>query len=111
MMDVSAQGPLTEGVYYILLNLNAPMHGYGIIQNVERMTKGRLVLGAGTLYGALTSLVERQWIQPADSDDSSDSRRKDYLITERGKMALAREMERLEELLANGRTVVERGIL
>nr|MCR5390105.1 PadR family transcriptional regulator [Lachnospiraceae bacterium] len=45
--------PLTEAIFYILLALRHPNHGYGIIQEVESMTSGRLVLGAGTLYGAI----------------------------------------------------------
>ena len=43
--------PLTEAVFYIMLALRHPNHGYGIIQEVEEMTGGRLSLGAGTLYG------------------------------------------------------------
>ena len=44
--------PLTEAFFYILLALRLPNHGYGVIQEVEELTKGRVVLGAGTLYGA-----------------------------------------------------------
>ena len=46
------KGALTEGVYYILLSLMEPMHGYGIMQNVEQLSKGRVKLAPGTLYGA-----------------------------------------------------------
>lgn len=48
--------PLTEAVYYILLAVRKPNHGYGIIQEVEQLTNGRVVLGAGTLYGAVQTL-------------------------------------------------------
>ena len=51
--------PLTEAVYYILLALRKPNHGYGIIQEVERLTGGRVMLGAGTLYGAIQTLEKR----------------------------------------------------
>ena len=54
---------LTEAVYYILLSLDQPLHGYGIMQNIERISGGRVRLAAGTLYGALYSLLERQWIR------------------------------------------------
>ena len=54
---------LTEAVFYILLSLDAPLHGYGIMQNVERLSGGRVRLAAGTLYGALTTLTERGWIE------------------------------------------------
>ena len=41
--------PLTEAGYYILLSLMEPMHGYGIMQNVEALSGGRVRLAAGTL--------------------------------------------------------------
>ena len=53
--------PLTEAVYYILLSLMEPMHGYGIMQNVETLSGGRVRLAAGTLYGALNAMVDRDW--------------------------------------------------
>ena len=46
---------LTEAVFYILLSLDTPLHGYGIMQNVERLSGGRVRLAAGTLYGALAA--------------------------------------------------------
>ena len=53
---------LTEAVYYILLSLMQPMHGYGIMQNVEQLSNGRVKLAAGTLYGAINTLQEKGWI-------------------------------------------------
>jgi DNA-binding PadR family transcriptional regulator len=50
---------LTEAVFYILLVLHKPLHGYGIMQETEIMSGGRLKLSAGTLYGALSSLLEK----------------------------------------------------
>ena len=47
---------LTEAVYYILLSLCSPLHGYGIMQRVDEMSAGRVKLAAGTLYGALNTL-------------------------------------------------------
>ena len=49
---------LTEAVYYILLSLMEPMHGYGIMQNVEQLSGGRVRLAPGTLYGAINTLLE-----------------------------------------------------
>ena len=45
-------------MYYILLSLTQPLHGYGIMQRVEEMSGGRLRMAAGTLYGALSSLQD-----------------------------------------------------
>ena len=65
---------LTEAVFYILLSLDAPLHGYGIMQNVERLSGGRVRLAAGTLYGALTTLTERGWIEAAGRNTASPPR-------------------------------------
>ena len=90
---------LTEAVFYILLSLDAPLHGYGIMQNVERLSSGRVRLAAGTLYGALTTLTERGWIEAAGEDEG---RRKEYRITPEGRAAVRAELARLQELTANG---------
>ena len=95
---------LTEGVYYILLSLFEPMHGYGIMQNVKELSHDRVSLGAGTLYGAINTLLEKNWIKSVDGD--KDSRKKEYVITSLGKQAVDGEIERLEELLKNGKAVV-----
>lgn len=92
--------PLTEAFYYILLALRKPNHGYGIIQEVERLTNGRVVLGAGTLYGALQTMQKRNWIK-IYSVDTESRKKKEYIITEAGKEIFRLEKQRLEELLKN----------
>ena len=92
---------LTEAVYYILLSLLQPLHGYGIIQNVEQLSGGRVCLAAGTLYGAINTLLEKGWIIALEGE--ADSRKKEYVITNLGREMLQREAQRLEELLANGK--------
>ena len=96
---------LTEAVYYILLSLMEPMHGYGIMQNVERLSTGRVRLAAGTLYGAISTLLEKGWIIALDRNN--DSRKKEYQITDLGKSALLGEIDRLQELLQNGRAIMK----
>ena len=96
---------LTEAVYYILLSLMEPLHGYGIMQNVEQLSGGRLRLAAGTLYGAISSMQEKGWITALDG--AADSRKKEYVITETGREVLRAEYARLKELVENGRTVLE----
>ena len=91
-----AAGALTEGVYYILLSLNTPMHGYGIMQNVELLSGGRVRLAAGTLYGAINTMLERGWIQSLPGE--TDSRRKEYQLTSAGRSVLQEEIHRLDEL-------------
>lgn len=91
---------LTEATYYILLALYSPRHGYGIMQEVEAMSNGRVKLAAGTLYGVLSSMVDKGWIIQLPIDP--DSRKKNYQITDLGMNILEDEVERLRELVANG---------
>ena len=96
---------LTEAVYYILLSLTEPLHGYGIMQNAEKLSNGRVRLAAGTLYGAINTLLEKGWITALSEEKGS--RKKEYLITEQGKEALRCEMERLRDLIENGDRILE----
>jgi DNA-binding PadR family transcriptional regulator len=96
---------LTEAVYYVLLSLYTPLHGYGIMQKVESMSCGRVRLAAGTLYGAIGSMAERGWIQAVPGEKSG--RKKEYAITERGKSVVENELMRLRELVLNGEIIIE----
>ena len=96
---------LTESTYYILLSLYTPQHGYGIMQRTEALSGGRVRLAAGTLYGALTSLCEKEWIAPLPM--SADSRKKEYQLTAQGLAVLKNELNRLRQLVANGETVLK----
>ena len=95
---------LTEAVFYILLSLQKPLHGYGIIQNVGELSHGRVKLAAGTLYGALNSLVEKGWIDALP--ENPESRKKEYVITSNGLAVLKEELDRLSELVENGKRIL-----
>lgn len=97
---------MTEAIYYILLSLRRPNHGYGIIQEVGEMTGGRVNLGPGTLYGAISSLLEKGWIILVRAETDS-RKKKEYIITEAGRSAFAAETRRLAELLENGKRMEE----
>lgn len=96
---------LTESTYYILLSLYHPQHGYGIMQQTEQLSGGRVRLAAGTLYGALTSLCEKGWIKQLPLQ--SGSRKKEYQLTEEGRAVLKRELDRLRQLVANGESILQ----
>ena len=98
---------LTEAVYYILLSLHSPLHGYGIMQKVEALSNGRVKLAAGTLYGAISSMLEKGWIKALPGEASS--RKKEYEITESGKTIAKNELLRLRELLVNGEHIIGEG--
>ncbi|HEY5548724.1 MAG TPA: PadR family transcriptional regulator [Coriobacteriia bacterium] len=106
-MPPETQGPLTETVFYVLLALHSPLHGYGVMQYVDEITDGRTTIGPGTLYGALTTLAERGWIAPVEGD--AGGRKKEYVITAAGRDAVETELVRLEELLRNGNRIARKG--
>lgn len=95
---------LTEAVYYILLSLYTPQHGYGIIGQTEELSGGRVRLAAGTLYGALSNLCDKGWIAALPEEDGS--RRKEYKLTEKGIQILNNELVRLRQLVANGEIIM-----
>lgn len=102
----TSNNALTEAVYYILLALVEPLHGYGIMQRTAQISGGRLVISAGTLYGALSSLLEKGWIEQLEPQ--ADSRKKEYRITVAGRQVLEQELVRLEELVKNGVEILKR---
>ncbi|MCK8059356.1 MULTISPECIES: PadR family transcriptional regulator [unclassified Fusibacter] len=88
--------PLTETVFYILLALKEPMHGYLIMQRVEELSKGDVRMAAGTLYGAVENLLKLKFIEPAPSEDK---RRKVYKRTSLGSEILSLDMDRMKHML------------
>lgn len=88
-------GPMTEAMYYILLTLTVPSHGYQLLSAVSRASRGRVRMGPGTLYGVLTRLESEKMIEIV----SDDGRRKTYAVTETGRAALRAETERLRSML------------
>ena len=98
------QGALTEAVFYILLSLTQSRHGYGIMQNVQQLSNGRITLAAGTLYGEINTLLDKGWIEALP--EVKESRKKEYIITDEGLLVLKAEISRLEELLTNGKNIL-----
>ena len=95
--------PLSESTYYIMLMLAEPLHGYGVMQEVEAMTGGAVVIGPGTLYGAFSTLEKENLIAMVRKED----RRKFYALTDKGKAVLHSQIERLEMMTKSGRQVME----
>ncbi len=101
---MAEQGPMTEAMYYILLALLRPGHGYGMMQRIRELSGGRLVMGPGTLYGVLSRMNKEGLIVLT----GEDGRRKNYAITEAGKNALLLEYRRLKQLVEDG-AILEEG--
>ncbi len=90
--------PLSEPTYLILASLTQPRHGYGIMQDVEAVSGGRVRLGPGTLYGALTNLLQQKLIRRSGETGDGKDRRKVYALTPLGEMVLVLEGERIASL-------------
>ena len=97
MRDNVKGGALTETTLFILLALYKPNHGYGIMKFIENETKGRISLGAGTLYGAINTLAKKKLIKLYEGED--DTRKKVYIITDTGKDVVQNEIKRLNEVI------------
>ncbi len=89
--------PMTETGFYILLCLQTPNHGYGIVQKVKEMTNGDIVLAPGTMYGSLSKMEKDGLIRFLREEE----KRKLYTITELGQEVLNIEMTRIERLYKN----------
>ncbi len=84
--------PLSEATFYILLMLDEPRHGYGVMQEVERATGGAVTVGPGTLYGAFSTLESEKLIEMV----REEGRRKSYELTARGRELLRLQRARID---------------
>ncbi len=102
--------PLTEATFFILLSISRkPKHGYAILKDVEALSNGRIRFSTGTLYGAISRLLEQNWIEQIDSNQPADTGRprKDYALTAYGHSVMDAEILRLESVLASARMHLE----
>lgn len=97
--------PMTETTYYTLLAVTEPRHGYVIMQYVRELTKGRIVLGTGTLYTMAGRLVADGVIVAVPNDEG----KKAYRITGTGEELLKMETQRLHRQLEDGESVLSQG--
>ena len=97
--------PMTETGFYILLCLQKPNHGYGIVQMVERMTDGEIRLSPGTMYGSLSKMEKDGLIEFVREED----KRKIYVITELGEEVLNLELKRIKRLYRNAMEDINNG--
>jgi DNA-binding PadR family transcriptional regulator len=99
--------PLTPTVFDILLALaDGEKHGYAILLAVNGTSTSFVVLRAGTLYRALSRLLEQGLVEelsrrPSPPDD--DERRRYYRITAFGRRVLKAEVARLQQQVLGAR--------
>jgi len=85
---------MTGQAFFVLTALaDGPRHGYGIVHEVEELSRGRVKLKIGSLYGVLDRLATEGLIEP-DRDEPHDGRlRRYYRLTRDGRCALAAEAD------------------
>jgi DNA-binding PadR family transcriptional regulator len=96
--------PLTPAVFHILLALSdQERHGYGIMQEIERRTDGKVHMGPGTLYGSIKRMLADGLIEAsAERSDATldNERRRYYRLTGFGQRVVRAEAARLAQLVA-----------
>ena len=108
-MDLATESalPLTPAVFHIMLALaDGDSHGYGIMQEVDEMTAGKMRLGPGTLYRSMQRMEVDGYIEelPLRLDsEHDDERRRYYRLTEFGRAVACAEARRMETALGMAR--------
>ncbi|WP_433357503.1 PadR family transcriptional regulator [Microtetraspora malaysiensis] len=91
---------MTEPMFLALTALlDKPRHGYGIVQEVDRLSEGRVQLKIGSLYGVLDRLAADGLVELDHEEAHSGRLRRYYRITDTGEEALATELARLNGTL------------
>ena len=95
--------PLSPAVFHILLALaDGELHGYAIMQEVEKSTEGTIRMGPGTLYGTIKRLLADRLIKETDERPDpklDDERRRYYRLTDLGATVVSAEVRRLSNLV------------
>lgn len=94
---------LTEQMFYLLLALHEPGHGYAIMDRVRTLSGGRLTMGPGTLYTLLGRFEQEGLLEL----DHTENTRKIYRLTALGAQTLRQEYERLRRQAADAAKVLE----
>lgn len=96
--------PLTESMYYVLMALyKKDTFGIEIAEYIEKVTNKRIKMGPGTLYTIINKFESEGLIK----EIAVEGRKRTYTITNAGKVLFSGEVNRLEELLSQGKKVLK----
>ena len=103
--EVSPFLPLSPAALHILLSLaGEEMHGYAIMQEVQRQSEGKYKLGPGTLYDNLQKLMDRGLVEELGRrPEDDDPRRRYYKLSSLGRGVLTAEIARLDDVVREGK--------
>ncbi|MGX7112185.1 PadR family transcriptional regulator [Gemella cuniculi] len=88
-------GELTDSIFFTLLVLTKPVHGYMIMQKVSEITNGFVIIGPATMYTTLGKMVGVGWIEERNVDSS----KKEYHTTPKGLEILRKNFQQRKFLL------------
>lgn len=100
---------MPDSMYYMMLALTVPRHGYGIMKHVEDITGGTVKIGPGTLYTNLTKMEESLWIEERSDIEVTDERRVPYSLTSAGRAVFMHELDRREKQVLQGKQALQQG--
>jgi DNA-binding PadR family transcriptional regulator len=97
--------PLSPATLHILLSLaGEELHGYAIMQEVQRQSEGKYKLGPGTLYDNLQKMIDRRLVEElGQKSGDDDPRRRYYRLSSLGRGVLAAEIARLDGVVREGK--------
>jgi DNA-binding PadR family transcriptional regulator len=102
--DIKPFLPLSPAILHILLALaGEDRHGYGIMQEVARLSEGQYRLGPGTLYDNLQKLLDQGLVKELAGSSANDPRRRYYRLTSFGRRVLLTDLARLEKVLVEAK--------
>ena len=102
-MPKKALDGMTESMFYTVLALVwGPKCGIEIAAFAEKLTKGRVQLGPGTLYTILSRFLECGYLREV----ATEGRKRTYALTEEGRLAYVSELGRLRQCLRDAEAAV-----
>jgi DNA-binding PadR family transcriptional regulator len=93
---------VSVSMFYLLLVLTQPVHGYEIMKRVEEVSEGSVKMGAGTCYGLLARCLQEKLIKMIKTEGKT----KIYLLTELGKQLLDDEIVSMQLQIKNAQDYV-----
>ena|ERR1700678_596033 len=108
---MSPSGDVLQGTLDLLILktvLLEPMHGWGIAQRIQQLSKEVLQIQQGSLYPALYRLERKKWIRAEWGSSENNRRAKFYALTNAGRLQLEKEMAQWERLSSAVALIVQR---
>ena len=108
---MSPSGDVLQGTLDLLILKTValePMHGWGIAQRIQQVSKDVLQIQQGSLYPALYRLERKKWIRAEWGASENNRKAKFYALTNAGRQQLEKEMAQWDRLSSAVAIVLQR---